>query len=258
MTTTRMPALFVAHGAPTLALDPRKGEPLRAWGAALPRPKAILVISAHWDSAPITVETSVRPRLVYDFYGFPEPLYRLRYDAPGAPELAERVASMLSSRGPVARAERGWDHGLWVPFLHLFPEADLPILQISMPAAEGERSLYELGRALAPLRDEGVLIVGSGNLVHNLRMVDFSDRGPPPAFALEFDAWAKEAIERRDVDALVDFRQRAPAARLAHPTPDHYQPLLVVLGAADGGRSTRYAVEGFEYGNIDRRSIELS
>lgn len=255
----RMPLLFVSHGAPTLALDRAKAEPFRAWGAALPKPKAILVISAHWEKSPPTLGTLSTKGLVYDFYGFPEPLYRVEYPAPGAPELGERVSSLLEGR--VARSpDRGLDHGVWVPLLHLFPGADVPVLQMSMPSSEGPRALFELGKKLWPLRDEGVLILGSGGWVHNLRRIDFSDSGgPPPDWALQFDAWAADVMARRDFDALLDYRRKAPGFSLAHPSEDHWLPLLVVAGAASpGNEAMRSVIEGFEFGSLGRRSIQFA
>lgn len=256
-TTSRAPALFVAHGAPTLAIDAHKGEAFARWGTALARPTALLVVSAHWEQAPITIGTIERRPLVYDFYGFPDELYRVRYDAPAAPGIAERVAALVGGN-PVVNRDRGWDHGVWVPLVHLFPRADVPLLQISMPSREGPAALFELGRRLAPLRDEGVLIVGSGNLTHNLRRVDWSNPSTPVSWAAEFDAWTAETLARRDWDALVAYRERAPGLRLAHPTEEHFQPVLVAAGAAADAAAVTFPVEGFEYGSLSRRSVQIA
>ncbi len=247
------PALFVAHGAPTLALDPVAGADFARWGQALPRPEAVLVLSAHWESAPPTIgATSTRP-LVYDFYGFPPPLYEVRYPAPGAPALAERLAGLLPElrRQP----ERGLDHGAWVPLVHLWPDADVPVLQLSLPSELGPRALIELGRRLAPLRREGVLLIGSGNLTHNLRRLGFGSSAAPEGWASEFDAWCADALARHDLDALADWG-RAPGARLSHPTAEHFLPLLVTAGAA-ADDPVRFPISGFEHQNLSRRSVQL-
>ena len=252
----RLPVGYQAHGAPTQALDAARGEPLRRWGRALPKPKAILCISAHFESSPLSVEVGARPRLIYDFSGFPDPLYRVEYPAPGAPALAERVASLLSTTEAVRRVERGFDHGVWVPLVHLFPEADVPVVQVSLPAPGKPDQVVAMGRRLAPLRDEGVLILGSGNLTHNLRRLDFSERSAPPAWASEFDAWVADALERSAIDELADFRTRAPAHRIAHPSDEHFTPVLAVAAAA-AGETVTYPVTGFEYGSVSRRSPQL-
>jgi 4,5-DOPA dioxygenase extradiol len=249
-----MPTAFVAHGAPTLALDASKGEPLKRWGAALARPRGIVCVSAHWEDEPIAVEVGARPQTVHDFSGFPQELYELRYGAPGDPALAERVLGLLGSFSATPK-ERGWDHGVWVPLLHLFPRADVPLVQVSLPRGERTARVLELGRALAPLRSEGILILGSGNVVHNLRRMDRSE-GAPPSWASEFDTWVADALGRSDLDALADFRARAPGARMAHPTAEHYTPLLVAAAAALGAAPT-YPVSGFEYGSISRRSVQF-
>jgi 4,5-DOPA dioxygenase extradiol len=192
---------------------------------------------------------------MYDFYGFPRELYELEYRAPDAPELARRLASLLP--GGVEQEQRALDHGVWVPLLHMAPDADTPVLQLSLPSMEGPEGLFELGRRLAPLRDEGVFILGSGNIVHNLRQLR-RDGDATPAWAREFDRWAAEALHRGDFDALVDYRQKAPGLRRAHPTEEHFQPLLVAAGAASasGGEATS-TVEGFEYGSISRRCVQF-
>jgi 4,5-DOPA dioxygenase extradiol len=258
---SRLPTVFVAHGSPTLALDAAKGADFRRWGRELASASAVLVISAHWEAAPITLGSSVARDLIYDFYGFPRELYQVRYPCPGAPELGKRVEVLLAGSGqPFRRDEsRGLDHGAWVPLVHLFPNADVPVMQISMPSSLGARALFDLGRALAPLRDEGVLLVGSGNLTHNLRRVDWSPGAVTPAWASEFDSWIADVLTRRDFDALVDYAHHAPALHEAHPTEEHLQPVLVAAGAASGsGGGASFPVQGFEYGSISRRSVQLA
>jgi 4,5-DOPA dioxygenase extradiol len=249
------PVLFVGHGAPTLALDRDKGAALRAWGASLARPSAVLVVSAHWEAAPVTLGATAVAPLVYDFHGFPAPLYRVEYPAPGAPELATRVARQLGEANVRHRPDRGLDHGVWTPLIHVFPDHDVPVLQLSMPSELGAARVFALGQALAPLRDEGVLLVGSGNVTHNLRALGPDGAAPQP-WARELDEWVREALLSRDVDALCAYRERAPAFRLNHPTEEHWLPLLFAVGAAPAV-SVRFPVEGFEYQNLSRRAVEL-
>lgn len=256
-TAQRMPVGFVGHGAPTLALDPRKGADLRRWGAHLPRPSAILVVSAHWLDSPVRIGATEPAPLIYDFYGFPDALYRLRYPCPPAPGLADRVEALLAGRFAVAREpSRGLDHGAWVPLRHLFPDADVPVLQISMPAQLSNEQLFALGQRLTPLRDEGVWILGSGNVTHNLRRIGPDDGGPPPGWARDFDAWVAAKLSEGDVEALLDPAARTPSFALAHPTDEHYRPLLVALGAGEG-EPVRFPVEGFEFRTISRRSVHF-
>ena len=234
-TPGRMPAMYLGHGAPPLVDDPLWTTQLAAWASALQKPTAILVVSAHWEAAPLTIgATADAAPLVYDFYGFPERYYRATYPAPGAPDLAAKVRALLSGSESVADApDRGLDHGAYVPLTVMYPQADIPVLQISMPTLEPAR-LLRIGAALRPLRDEGVLIMGSGFLTHGLPFLrDFRFDAPPPGWSTEFDHWAAEALDRGDVDALAAF-DRAPGARYAHPTTEHFAPLFVTLGAADG------------------------
>jgi 4,5-DOPA dioxygenase extradiol len=231
----RMPAVYLGHGAPPLVDDPLWTTQLAAWAGALPKPTAILVVSAHWEAAPLTIGAIADAApLVYDFWGFPDRYYQATYPAPGAPDLAAKVLGLLSGIESVADApDRGLDHGAYVPLTVMYPDADIPVLQISMPALDPGR-LLQIGTALRPLRDEGVLVMGSGFLTHGLPYLsDFRFDAPPPGWSTEFDHWAAEALDRGDVDALAAFRQ-APGARYAHPTTEHFAPLFVTLGASDG------------------------
>ena len=251
----RMPVGFVGHGAPTLAIDPGKGGDLTRWAKHMPEPRAILVISAHWEDTPATAGTTRIRDLMYDFYGFPDELYELEYKSPGAPELVERLSSLIP--GGVEQEDRPLDHGVWVPLLHMAPRADIPVLQLSLPSQQGAEGLFELGRRLAALRDEGIFILGSGNVVHNLRRLS-RDKEPVPSWSVEFDQWAAEVLERQDFDTLIDYRQDSPGLRLAHPTVEHFQPLLVAAGAASvAGGQASFPVEGFEYGSISRRCVQF-
>ncbi|HLZ68399.1 MAG TPA: class III extradiol ring-cleavage dioxygenase [Dehalococcoidia bacterium] len=254
-----MPALYLGHGAPPLVDDAIWPEQLAAWAGELPRPSSILVVSAHWESAPLTIGTTGPAELTYDFYGFPAKYYRVRYDAPGAADLAAKVRALMPHDEPVAEdPERGLDHGAYVPLTVMYPAADIPVLQISMPSLDPER-LFRLGRRLAPLRDEGVLIMGSGFMTHGLPYLDFrAPDAPAPAWSAEFDAWATEALAHGAVDELIDFRHRAPAVRYAHPTTDHFAPLFVTLGAAtDAATAPRFTIDGYWYG-LAKRSFQVN
>lgn len=256
---TRMPAVYLGHGAPPLVDDERWTSELAGWASALPRPNAILVVSAHWESAPLTIgATATGVPLTYDFWGFPERYYRTTYPAPGAPDLAARIESLLPDGEPVAhQPDRGLDHGAYVPLLVMYPEADVPVLQISMPSLDPDR-LLALGRRLRPLRDEGVLILGSGFLTHGLPYLTMRDPDQPaPAWSAEFDAWASDALRRGAVDELTDFRHRAPAVRYAHPTVEHFAPTFVTLGAADDADAAPdVVIDGFWYG-LSKRSFQV-
>jgi len=256
--SARMPAVFVGHGSPMTILDRVKGPEMARAVAGLPRPAAILVVSAHFEVKPPTLGAVTPIPLVYDFYGFPDEMYRQQYPSPGAPTLANRVEGLLGGPGKVHRdPERGLDHGAWCPLGWLYPKADVPVLELSMPT-DDPRRLFEMGRALAPLRDENVLILGSGNLVHNLRRTG-SDATPTPAWAAEFDAWAAATLSARSYDALVDWRRQAPAPTMAHPTDEHWNPMLVVAGAAaDGGAVPTYPLTGFEGASISRRCVRIA
>ncbi len=251
-----MPTVFLAHGAPPLLDLADWVEELHEWAGAMPRPGAILVLSAHWERRPVTLGATRTVPLIRDFYGFPERYYRQQYPAPGAPELAARVRELLSAQGPVGEEpERGLDHGAYVPLVAMYPEADVPVLQVSLPGLDPQ-AVFELGRALAPLRQERVLIMGSGFLTHNLGGLVLEPSEPPPAWSRDFDAWAADALARRDVDALIDFRRKAPAVRAALPTTEHYVPVLASLGAAaDVEAAPRFPITGFWLG-LTRRSVQ--
>jgi len=256
MTTSKLPVLFVAHGAPPLLDDAQWMRELADWADALPRPRAIVVVSAHWEASPLTIG-AVRPLpLIYDFHGFPQRFYRLAYPAPGAPDVAQRIRELMraASRSFADAPERGLDHGAYIPLLCMYPAADVPVLQVSLPSQD-PRELYELGRALAPLRDEGVLLVGSGFVTHNLHALRLRET---PAWARDFDAWTAAALARGDHDALVDYRAKAPGVREALPTHEHFAPLLVAAGAAPDAAVT-FPISGFWWGGgISRRSVQLT
>lgn len=255
----RMPAVFVAHGAPISVNDREWLAELQAWAQAMPRPKSILMLSAHWLDQPLTLGATRTVPLVYDFYGFPEELYRIQYAAPGDPALARRVRELLAGSGPVAEdPERGLDHGAYVPLLGMYPDASVPVLQVSIPTMDPP-ALLALGRALAPLRREGVLIMGSGFLTHNLRAADLRSPSPvTPAWATEFDAWSADVLARQDVDALLDYRRLAPGVRMALPTHEHFVPVVVAMGASvEEPAEVRFPMTGFSFGSMTRRSVQF-
>jgi 4,5-DOPA dioxygenase extradiol len=248
---TRMPALFLGHGDPMNALrDNAFTRSLSAFAASLPsRPRAVLMLSAHWLTEGSFASEAGTPETIHDFGGFPDELYRVEYPAPGAPELARRAASLVPGLG--LDPDRGLDHGAWSVLKHMFPEAEVPVFQVSVHLSAPFLRHLELGRALAPLRDEGVLIVGSGNIVHNLREVAWE--AAPFPWAVEFDAWVKERLEARDAESLVDIARAGPSARSAVPSPDHYVPLLYALGASSPEDELTFTYEEIVHGSLSMR-----
>jgi 4,5-DOPA dioxygenase extradiol len=255
--TGRMPVIFAAHGAPILLDDAAWTGELASWAKAMPRPKSILMVSAHWEQRPTTLGATRTVPLVYDFYGFPAHYYQTQYPAPGAPGLAARVRDILRQNEVEVTddPQRGLDHGAYVPLVAMYPGADVPVLQVSMPRLDAQE-LFMLGRMLTPLRDEGVLIFGSGFLTHNMR---YAFRPGTPQWACDFDRWAEEALARLDVDALMDFQARAPAAQLALPTWEHYAPILVAAGSvADERPHTTFPITGWWMdGAFTKRSVQF-
>lgn len=255
--TKLMPVIFAAHGAPILLDDAPWMAELAGWAEAMPKPKSILMVSAHWDARPVTLGATETVPLIYDFYGFPERYYQKKYPAPGAPALATRVQALLAERQiPFAQdAKRGLDHGAFVPLLAMYPKADVPVLQVSLPGLDPAR-LLALGEALAPLRDEGVLVFGSGFLTHNMH---YAFKKGIPAWAKEFDAWAAEALARNDVDALMNFATRAPGAALALPTWEHFAPVIVAAAAAQTKKgAVKFPITGYWMeGAFTKRSVQF-
>ncbi len=252
------PAIFVSHGSPTVAVDDTPAHRfLAGLGRRLGRPRAVVCLSAHWETAEPAVTGSPAPPTIHDFYGFPQALYELRYPAPGDPTLAEEIAHLLQAAGLTAMvdAERGLDHGAWVPLLLMYPEADIPVLQLSVQSERGPAHHWQLGEALAPLRQRDVLVMGSGALTHNLadalgrlRRGVIATAEPPPRWAEEFDAWITRAVEAGARDDLLHYRRRAPHAAYAHPTEEHLLPLFAVAGA--GGGRGRKLHDSFEFGSL--------
>jgi len=225
-----------------------------ALGRRLPRPEAILCVSAHWETRGAFLTGAAAPQTIHDFYGFPEELFAVRYPAPGAPELAQRAASLLKRYGAGLDPERGLDHGCWSVLVAMYPGAEVPVVQLSLDTRESGSFHYRLARELRPLRDEGVLIVGSGNVVHNLRLIDFAlDSGYD--WALRFDGLVRRRVEAADHAALAAYRELGPEARLAVPTPEHYLPLLYALGVQDAGEPVRLFNTGAVLGSISMTSV---
>jgi 4,5-DOPA dioxygenase extradiol len=269
MNDSSLPALFVSHGSPMFAIDAgTSGPALTRWGAALAEQdgstlRGIVAMSPHWMARTPAVMTNPAPATWHDFGGFPPELYQLQYPAPGDPALAQEVLDLFAQNGIDAQADpkRPLDHGAWVPLKHLFPQANVPVMQVALPAGYGPREVFAMGRALRPLRSRGVLVLGSGSMTHNLG--EFFGGGPPgidaPAqgYVGEFSRWIESAIERGDMEALFDYRHQAPHAQRAHPSEDHFLPIFFALGAADDGVKAQYLSRETMYGNLAMDSFAL-
>jgi len=254
-----LPALFLSHGSPMHAVSPGVvGDAWAALGRRIGRPAAVLIASAHWETALPMLTGNPTPQTIHDFGGFPKELYSIEYPAPGAPVIAARAVALLKNAGVTAGIDgcRGLDHGAWVPLRWMYPSADVPVVQIAVQPARGTAHHVALGRALAPLRDEGVLIIGSGHATHNLRdWIDNRNAAEPMQYAAEFAQWLGAAIAAHDERALVDYRDRAPFAARAHPTEEHLLPLFVAYGAAGRDARVERVVDGFENGALARDSF---
>lgn len=255
-----MPTIYLSHGAPPLVDDELWVSQLKAWAGELPTPTAILVVSAHWEAAPLTIgSTDGRTPLTYDFWGFPAKYSQVTYASPGAPELAAQVAALMSDAEPVAHdPQRRLDHGAYVPLTVMYPSAEIPVLQVSMPTLDPER-LLRLGARLAPLRDEGVLIIGSGFTTHGLPyLADPSPDADAPGWSREFDAWASERFAAGDLDSLINFRAKAPGMPYAHPTIEHFAPLFVAIGASSNPEQVPCQVFDGYWMGLAKRSLQLA
>lgn len=258
---TSFPLLFVSHGAPMFAIEPGlAGKHLAELSRELPRPDAIVILSPHWMTRDeVSVTASTAPSTIHDFGGFPDALYQIQYPAPGSPALAAQIVDMLHGAGwkSSLNVNRGLDHGAWVPLLYLAPEADIPVVQVSMPASLDTREAWKLGQALKPLRDMNVLIVASGSLTHNL----YEFRGATPhgaQYVKDFAAWTAKTLASGDLGQLLDYKQYAPSAERAHPTDEHYLPLFIALGAAGEDYETRVLEGGVTYGVLAMDSYLFS
>lgn len=250
-----LPALFVSHGAPPTLDDPQWMEDLYSWGSSLPKPRGIVVISAHWENAPLAISaTNAAAPLYYDFGGFHPRYYTLKYETPDATELAHQIIGTLADGTPMHHyADRGLDHGAFIPLMAMFPAADVPVIQLSMPSLD-PGALFKLGQRLRKLRSEGILVIGSGFMTHSFEVF----RNPAVIDRMvEFDTWAADALARGDVDSLMDYRHKGPNALTAHPTPDHFVPLLLTLGAAENLDKLNTARDRIAMGN-STRSIQVA
>lgn len=256
----RMPVLFLGHGSPMNAIsDNAFTRTLAGLGRRLPKPRAILCVSAHWMSEGTWVTGMSRPRTIHDFYGFPEELFAIQYPAPGDPEVARQVASTVTD--PKVNLDRemwGLDHGTWAVLRHMYPEAQTPVLQLSVYIEQPAEYHYQVGQQLRALRDQGVLIVGSGNIVHNLRRIQWEENAKPYDWAIEFDEWVKRKLEVRDFQAFRRDLTCSEAGKLSVPTPDHFYPLLYVLGASDAEDELRFEYEEIQNGSISMRCLSFA
>ncbi|MBB6093612.1 4,5-DOPA dioxygenase extradiol [Povalibacter uvarum] len=257
--TSRMPTVFIGHGSPMNAVELNTHTSAwRALGESLPKPKAILAISAHWYANGTAVTAMTQPRTIHDFYGFPSELFAQRYAAPGSPALASRVQELLGPVPVAADQQWGLDHGTWSVLTHVYPQADIPVVQLSIDATLSNAAHYELGAQLAALRDEGVLIFGSGNVVHNLRRIQWNPSAAGWPWATTFNDGIREALARGDHQFAIDYEQLGEDARLAVPTPEHYLPLLYVLGAGGAQSEVSFPTDGIELGSISMLTVLCS
>ena len=256
-----VPPIFVSHGTPSLAVDPARGGELTQWGKDLGKPRAVLVVSAHWQAPTLSRgSTAARPPLLRDFEDhaglpLPDELGRVSYAAPGAPDLAYELHSLL----PVERVpDRGWDHGVWTPLVHLFPEADVPVLQLSLVLGATPRTLFAIGRKIGVLATRGVLLVGSGGVTNAIAAMDPRPDAPPADWARAFDAWVANMLADAELDALLQWRANAPNARQAHASSEHLDPLFVIAGAASlYDHAVGFPIRGFEHATLSRRCIQF-
>jgi 4,5-DOPA dioxygenase extradiol len=252
----KTPVLFISHGAPTFALEPSNlGPQLKLLGQSLTQLRAVLVVSPHWQTPGVSVMATAQPKTMHDFGGFPAALDQLHYRSSGAPVLANEVAQLLAKTGwPVSlNNSRGLDHGAWVPLMHLLPKADVPVFQVSMPYDLGTRSAFQLGQTLARLREQGVLLVGSGSMTHNLsEFRQFADSSE--TYASEFTHWVRQTVQTHDVEKMFDYRRLAPHAMRAHPTDEHFLPLLVAMGAIGLNEPVEVLDGGIDHGVLSMES----
>jgi 4,5-DOPA dioxygenase extradiol len=261
-TEPRLPALFVSHGSPLAGIERREwNRTLAEFASTISRPRALVVVSGHWEAPrPVRVASSAAPKTIHDFSGCPEELYRIRYPAPGDPALAAHVRELLAKAGFEAQLdpERGLDHGAWIPARSLFPDASVPIVELAQPLPRTPADGLRIGAAISRLREEGVLLIGSGGIVHNLARMDFADDPSRVApWARAFDSWIAQRLETMDVAAIASYRFSAPDAERAVPTPEHFDPIFVVLGSARPGERVRTIHEGFRYGTISMRTFAI-
>lgn len=259
LASKRMPVLFIGHGSPMNAIENNEfSRRLEELGRELPSPRAILCVSAHWMTEGTWVARMPRPKTIHDFYGFPKDLFDVQYPAPGSPEIADLVRKTV--KDPKVQADEemwGLDHGSWAILRKMYPKAEIPVLQLSLYLSQPGEYHYQLGQQLKPLRDQGILIVGSGNIVHNLRKIVWEEKAPAFDWAVEFDEWVKAKLVARDHQALISRYLETEAGRFSVPTPDHYYPLLTVLGATYADENVTFEFEGMQNGSISMRAVSF-
>lgn len=254
----RMPVLFIGHGSPMNALaDNAYTQWLGSLGKELPRPKAILCISAHWLTVGTFITSAKNPKTIHDFGGFPQPLFAIQYPAPGSLDTVKAVQELIQDPLIVSDDEWGFDHGSWSVLRHMYPNADIPLVQLSIDSNQPPEYHYKLGKQLARLRDQGILILGSGNIVHNLGQIRWQSDAPACDWAVEFDSWIKAKLEKRDFSAILSESLGTAAGRLSIPTPDHFYPLLYVLGASDTKDNLIFEYEEIQNASISMLSISF-
>ncbi len=258
MSINRMPAVFFGHGSPmnTLASN-RYTQAWRQIGADLLKPRAILMISAHWETNGTAVTAMAKPRTIHDFRGFPQALFDVQYPAAGDAALATRVRDLLAPIDVALDESWGLDHGTWSVLVHAYPDADVPVVQLSIDATQPYDFHYQLGRRLAPLREEGILVAGSGNVVHNLRIIDFSGRAPPHDWAVSFNHRVRELLLKREHAPLIHYEDLGTDARLSVPTPEHFLPLLYIVGTQQPDEEVSFPVDGIDLGSISMMSVKV-
>ena len=256
---SRMPVLFIGHGSPMNAIDTNAyTQALNQLGKDLPRPQAVLCVSAHWMSEGTWITHMQQPKTIHDFYGFPQALFDVQYPAPGAPEIAEKIQAQI--RDPKVHLDDemwGLDHGTWAVLRHIYPDASIPVMQLSLYIEQPPEYHFKLGQELARLRDQGILIIGSGNIVHNLRQIKWEKDAKPFDWAVEFDQWTKQKLESRDFGALVNEATKSDSGKLSIPTPEHWYPLLYVIGASYTDEQMSFVYEELQNASISMRSVRF-
>lgn len=254
----KLPILFIAHGSPMNALANNDyTEAIKALAQSIDRPKAIMVISAHWTTRGTYITSEDQPNTIYDFYGFPEELYNIKYSPKGAKQYSKIALNLLAEENVQGTTSWGLDHGAWTVLKHMYPDADIPVFQMSLNVLLSEEEHYELGKKLASLREEGILIIGSGNIVHNLREVDFEENAKPADWAIDFDEYVAKAIKDKKHSDLINYKRSGKAANSSVPTDEHYLPLLYIMAMQEEDETAKFVYEGIESRSLSMRSVQV-
>lgn len=254
----KLPVLFIGHGSPMNAiLNNSYTQALKKLGKEIERPKAIMVISAHWKTRGTYITSEDKPKTIYDFYGFPEELYRIIYSPEGSKKYSEFVLEQLKKENIKGTTEWGLDHASWAVLKHMYPEADIPVFEMSLDASLDEASHYNLGKKLSILRENGILIIGSGNVVHNLRNMDYDMEAKPFDWSVKFDEYVTQALNNKDHESLINYKKLGSTAMLAVPTDEHYLPLLYIAALQEAGDEVKYIHEGIQHGSMSMRCIQI-